>query len=149
MATETLTSVGFNTASPLNQTQTKEVKRLAVIEQRNVAQKPVTLYGIIVDNQVDTASAKKAWVRLYDDPSDSWDPQNTKSIIGFPVEAFGSIPQQSIGSYQVMFSRTGIVFERGISVAASLGDGANFLGGEITSSSTDPQDLVAVELIHS
>lgn len=145
-------SAGFGGAGPLGQTQTLVATKAGTpgekVEQRNVARKPVTLYGIMVDNQKKVTDATLVYVKLYDNISSAWSPgAGEKALLGFPIEFMPGTPiddttdLQLKGSYQLMITRSGIPFTNGVSVAAAQEAGDTMTNSPVT-------DL-AVELIHS
>jgi hypothetical protein len=128
--------------SSLIQTQVSALSNAASAEARNVTRGAVTLFTVTVDNQAAAASNTKVWIKLYDDISNSWAPGTTKAKLGFPIEAWTAADgSQAIGTYQVMHSRSGVLFDNGISLAA-----AQTPGDDATAA---PATNVLAELTHS
>ncbi len=129
-------------ASRLVQTQAAVLSNTASFDHRNITRGPVTLFTVTADNQKAAAGNTKVWVKLYDNISNTWTPGTTKAKLGFPVEAYTSADDnQAIGTYQVMHSRTGILFEKGISIAGTKE------GGDLATAAPGTDFLA--ELTHS
>lgn len=142
MAISGATSARGVSPSPTLQTNITEIGNTASQTARNVTRGATSLFGIVVDNQQAAASNVQVFIKLYDDISNTWTPGTTKAAFGFPIEAWTSADNsQALGTYQVAFSRTGMSFDNGISVAAAeeAGDTAT----------TAPTPTLLAEFLHS
>lgn len=141
MATSSSSARGLPSVSG-QLTQVNTPINTASADTRNVTRGTTTLFAAIADNQQAAAGNTQIWIKLYDDVSNTWTPGTTLAYLGFPVEAWTSADdQQADGTYQVMTIRPGLLFEKGISVAATK---------EAGDLATNPPATDAhLELVHS
>jgi len=138
------TTASSRPTSSLVQTGITELSNAASAAARNVTRGPTTLFTITADNQKTETSNTKVWVKLYDIISNTWTPGTDKAALGFPVEAYVSSADpdnQGAGTYQVMHSRSGVQFEKGISIAGTKE------AGDLATAA--PGAAFAAELTHS
>lgn len=124
------------------QTQVLILPSTATAATRNVTNGSGTLHAIIVDNQKAASGNTKTWVKIYDITSTGWAPGTTLPVIIFPVVLYTSADDSQLkGTYQVVVIPGGLLFENGLSIAASTLD-----GDEV---GADPGTDIAVELVTS